>query len=91
MNMGEIIVIVIFVSVCLHVLRVVEYMPVLPEETISDLPLFFTPKDLWCNTKLNILGCLIVYLLLLVLVPLFTIGGMLYKSIKWVFTVGRKD
>lgn len=81
MSTGEIITLII----CIWILTHIFYLLVLYIEMDSNLPLFFTPKDLYQHSKMNAIGCLILYLLLMGLVPIFTVTGI----IKWLFTVGR--
>lgn len=82
MNAGEIIIPIIGGGVLLHIF----YPVVLYIVMDSELPLFFTPKDLYQHSKMNAIGCLVLYILFIGLVPIFTVGGI----IKWLFTVGRK-
>lgn len=82
MNPVDIIMTIICLYLCLHALFVLLYF-----YSDTALPVFFTPEELYQHSKMNIVGCLIVYLLFIILIPVFTIGGI----IKWLFTVGRKD
>lgn len=84
MNTVEIIMTILFSYIGIHAIMAICFCT-------ASFPIFFTPGDLYQSCEMNKVGCLIVYLLLIVSLPLFTIGGMLYKSIKWLFTVGRKD
>lgn len=84
MNTVEIIMAIIGLYVCLHALFVLFYI-YFYSYSDTDFPIFFTPEDLYQHSKMNAVGCLIIYLLLIALIPIFTLGGI----IKWLFTVGR--
>lgn len=83
MSASEIITLIICGWMLLHIF----YFAVLYLVMDSELPMFFTPKDLYQHSKINALGCLVLYILFIGLIPIFTIGGI----IKWLFTVGRRD
>jgi hypothetical protein len=46
-----------------------------------------TPRQIYDSNDLNMFGCVVVFLVFLVLDPLF----FALKFLMWVFTVGRKD
>lgn len=83
MSDREIITLIMCGWILLHIFYVVLVYIV----TDGEFPVFFTPKDLYQHSKINIVGCLVLYILFISLIPIFTIGGV----IKWLFTVGRRD
>lgn len=52
----------------------------------ENLPLLYTPKDIYKRTEMNWFGCIIIYILLFPIGFVYEIGGFL----KWLFTVGRR-
>ena len=70
------------VSLGLHFIYAVWFWDELP----SDFPLI-SPAALHKTTRMNWVGCIIYWILGLVLAPLFTIPGIF----AWLFTVGRRD
>lgn len=59
-----------------------------PKESVAESFGFIkTPKVIYRNTKMNIFGCTLLWLLLRAASPLATIWLFVY----WVFHVGRKD
>ena len=50
---------------------------------------FIIPK-LYRLTKMNIFGCIMTYIFLIIIDPLLIIPLDLYKIIYWLFHVGRK-
>ena len=52
----------------------------------ENLPLFYTPNDIYRKTEMNWFGCIVIYVLLFPIGFVYEIGGFL----RWLFTVGRK-
>lgn len=84
MQTGEIIGLILLLLSCILILHFISafilYM------IIGNLPLFYTPKDIYKKTKMNWFGCIVIYILLFPIGFVYEIGGFL----KWLFTVGRK-
>lgn len=52
----------------------------------ENLPLLYTPKDIYKRTEMNWFGCIVIYILLFPIGFVYEIGGFL----RWLFTIGRK-
>ena len=63
-----------------------------------DCFLSYTPKDLYFETKMNWFGCIFVWLLIVVINPMWWIifelpiyiGRWIVDLFEWLFTIGRK-
>ena len=58
----------------------------------------YSAQFLYENTKMNWFGCWFCFVLIRLLIPVSTMIGLIlsifyyiYRFIKWLFTVGRKD
>lgn len=57
----------------------------------DDALMFFTPKYIYDITEMNIFGCIICSLIIIILNPIYCIIAIVVWSIWKLFHIGRKD
>lgn len=63
------------------------FLWLVPLVIYNDMQRFFTPKYLYCNTKMNRVGCYISSLAITLLFPIYCVPASIIFFIYWLFHI----